>query len=69
MAGGALPWPARPQEVFGAATPQAAIYSAPAVRRVVMDFVNGVSGSAIVYGQTGSGKTYIPPPPSSALEV
>lgn len=44
-------------KVFGPNSTQASVYNG-AGRRLVMDFVNGISGSMIVYGQTGSGKTY-----------
>lgn len=44
-------------KVFDEKEPQGSIFDGAAAR-VVMDFVNGLSGSAIVYGQTGSGKTH-----------
>ena len=43
--------------VFGQATPQRSVFTESGAR-VVVDFVNGQSGSVIVYGQTGSGKTH-----------
>ena len=45
------------ERVFGERTAQESVYDSSAAR-LVMDFINGQSGSAIVYGQTGSGKTY-----------
>ena len=45
-------------KVFGQSTSQEGVYEG-AGRRLVMDFLNGISGSMIVYGQTGSGKTYV----------
>ena len=43
--------------VFEQHTPQRSVFAESAMR-VVVDFVNGQSGSIIVYGQTGSGKTH-----------
>jgi hypothetical protein len=43
--------------VFGQATPQRSVFTESGAR-VVVDVVNGPSGSVIVYGQTGSGKTH-----------